>query len=66
MKRMRYSTDDQRLDVQHKAIKAMQGGKNYLAPIDEALKHVDGEERRVLDVGTGQSSSFTCSEVRES
>lgn len=48
----------QRLDVQHRAFKAMQGGKNYWAPIDEVLKaagEVD-EEKRLLDVGTGESA----------
>ena len=43
----------QRLDLQHKAFKAMQGDKNYLAPIDLALKLQGGEEKTLLDVGTG-------------
>lgn len=52
-----YSADGvQRLDIQHKALKAMQGGKNYLASIDQALKPVEGVEKRVLDVGTGESA----------
>lgn len=33
----------------------MQGDRNYLAPIDVVL-HVDGEgDKRVLDIGTGDS-----------
>jgi hypothetical protein len=44
-----------RLNVQHKAFKAMQHDRNYLAPMDKALKLEEGKEKRLLDVGTGMS-----------
>ena len=34
----------------------MQGDKNYLAPIDQALRPIEGEEKRLLDVGVGEST----------
>lgn len=37
----------------------MQGDKNYLAPIDEASRPVQGLEKRLLDVGTGRSNHFS-------
>lgn len=42
--------------MQHRAFKTMQGGKNYWAPIDQALQPgADAsQEMRVLDVGTGE------------
>lgn len=33
----------------------MQGDKNYLAPMAQALNQEEGAERRLLDVGTGES-----------
>ncbi|KAK4685762.1 hypothetical protein P7C73_g4385, partial [Tremellales sp. Uapishka_1] len=44
----------ERLNHQHRGHKAVQGGKNYLAPVDEHLNVVNtAYTPRVLDVGTG-------------
>lgn len=42
-----------RLNIQHEGWKAVNGGKNYLAPIDKVLIN-EGEGKRVLDIGTGE------------
>jgi hypothetical protein len=49
------------LNVQHQAIKYLQGNKNYLAPIDSVLKAEEGVEKRVLDIGCGK---YCLSKVR--
>ncbi|KAG8752609.1 hypothetical protein FRC12_011873 [Ceratobasidium sp. 428] len=48
--------DDQemhRLELEHRMIKFILGGKNYVGPVAEALTKVRGVQRRVLDCGTG-------------
>jgi tRNA1(Val) A37 N6-methylase TrmN6 len=54
-----WSADDRekaRLDIQHRALKIVQGKKNYVAPMADILNKGTSEERRdrkVLDIGTG-------------
>lgn len=42
-----------RLELEHRMMKFILGGKNYVGPVPEALTKVHGVQRRVLDCGTG-------------
>ncbi|KAG9100302.1 hypothetical protein FRC06_004280 [Ceratobasidium sp. 370] len=42
-----------RMELEHRMIKFILGGKNYVGPVAEALTKVHGVQRRVLDCGTG-------------
>lgn len=48
----------QRLNHQHPALKKLQGDCNYLPPFKEVLKPVEGEEKRLIDLGCGELSLF--------
>ncbi|CAE6487325.1 unnamed protein product [Rhizoctonia solani] len=48
--------DDQemkRMDIEHRMMKFIMGGKNYVGPVVDALAKAPGIQRRVLDCGTG-------------
>ncbi|CAE6517661.1 unnamed protein product [Rhizoctonia solani] len=48
--------DDQemkRMDIEHRMMKFIMGGKNYVGPVVDALVKTPGVQRRVLDCGTG-------------
>jgi len=47
--------DERRLNIQHRGWKATNGGRNYVAPMDDVLIN-GGEGKRVIDIGTGKSS----------
>ncbi|CAE6414568.1 unnamed protein product [Rhizoctonia solani] len=42
-----------RMDIEHRMMKFIMGGKNYIGPVADALTKVPGIQRRVLDCGTG-------------
>ncbi|KAJ1309761.1 hypothetical protein OPQ81_006527 [Rhizoctonia solani] len=42
-----------RMDIEHRMMKFIMGGKNYVGPVVDALTKVPGIQRRVLDCGTG-------------
>ncbi|QRV85962.1 methyltransferase domain protein [Ceratobasidium sp. AG-Ba] len=42
-----------RMELEHRMMKFILGGKNYVGPIAEALTQERGVQRRVLDCGTG-------------
>lgn len=42
-----------RLDIQHRGWKAVNGGRNYIAPIDKVLGD-EGAGKKVIDIGTGE------------
>ncbi|KAF8758522.1 Methyltransferase domain [Rhizoctonia solani] len=42
-----------RMDIEHRMMKFIMAGKNYVGPVAEALTKVPGVQRRVLDCGTG-------------
>ncbi|KAK4686879.1 hypothetical protein P7C73_g3245, partial [Tremellales sp. Uapishka_1] len=55
-RRFQAQSDDQeieRLTVQHRALKQVQKGKNYLSPIDAVLGGERNDGKRLLDIGTG-------------
>ncbi|KAG9125573.1 hypothetical protein FRC07_007036 [Ceratobasidium sp. 392] len=57
--------DDQemhRMELEHRMMKFILGGKNYVGPVAEALTKVRGVQRRVLDCGTGNG---LCTFLRE-
>ncbi|CEL51805.1 hypothetical protein RSOLAG1IB_00340 [Rhizoctonia solani AG-1 IB] len=42
-----------RMDIEHRMMKFIMGGKNYVGPVADALTKVPDVQRRVLDCGTG-------------
>ncbi|CAE7126287.1 unnamed protein product [Rhizoctonia solani] len=42
-----------RMDIEHRMMKFIMGGKNYVGPVADALVKTPGVQRRVLDCGTG-------------
>ncbi|CAE6424944.1 unnamed protein product [Rhizoctonia solani] len=42
-----------RMDIEHRMMKFIMGGKNYVGPVVDALTKTPGVQRRVLDCGTG-------------
>jgi hypothetical protein len=49
--------EERRLNIQHRGWKATNGGKNYVAPMDEVLGD-SGEGKRIIDIGTGTSPEY--------
>jgi ubiquinone/menaquinone biosynthesis C-methylase UbiE len=49
--------EERRLNIQHRGWKATNGGKNYVAPMDQALG-MHGDGKRIIDIGTGTSPEY--------
>jgi hypothetical protein len=49
--------EERRLNIQHRGWKATNGGRNYVAPMDQVLGN-DGDEKRIIDIGTGTLPNY--------